>query len=265
MKGLITFCFTVLVLSINAQSSAIGQPTILRGTSGCHVSHVPQSLNAPSFYGKYCNAGGIPILAAREVKDKALAAAWKIVADMLRGLSPRVRNTLISANVRVAVIGRNQGTADIPEYASSVKKRGAEALNKRARGLGGRVASAGEENLICLKKDRYKGESILIHEFAHTILNYGVLPAERKGGFKKRLERAFKDAKKSNRLLNLYAGTNADEYWAEGVQTYFNSNLPSDIKGRNSTSRKGLAKHDRALFKLIQEVFGHGTVSQCHK
>ncbi|MCW8915148.1 MAG: hypothetical protein OQK24_04750 [Magnetovibrio sp.] len=265
MKGLVTFCFAVLVLSMSAQPTAFGQPNIHRGTSECNVSPIPQSLNAPSFYGKYCNASGIPVLAAREVKDKALVAAWKIVADMMRSLSPQVRNKLVAADVRVAIIGRNQGTADIPEYASSVQKQGAEALNKRARGLGGRVASAGEENLICLKKDRYKGESILIHEFAHTILNYGVLPADRKGTFERRLKRAFNDAKKRNHLLNLYAGTNTDEYWAEGVQTYFNANLPSDIKGRNSTSRKGLTKHDRALLKLIQEVFGHGTISQCHK
>jgi len=231
----------------------------------CRVHKVPRSLKAPLFYGKYCDAGGIPILASNEVTNEAMGAAWKIVTDMTRNLSPVVWRLLRSSNVRVAVIGRNQGTADIPEYAQRVKKMGAKALNKRTRGLGGRVASAGEENLICLKKDRYRGESILIHEFAHTVLNYGVRRADQKGTFYKRLNHAFKAAKNEKRLLNKYAGTNSDEYWAEGVQTYFDSNLPSDIKGRNSINRRGVRQHDPALFGLIQEVFGRSKVFDCHK
>jgi hypothetical protein len=236
-----------------------------RTSYSCMVSNVPHSLDAPSFYNKYCNANGIPILASAEVTNEAMVAAWIIVTNMIRNLSPPMRQALLLQEVRVAVIGRNQGTADIPEYASRKKKLGEKALNLRARGLGGRVASAGEENLICLRKDRYRGESILIHEFAHTIWTYGVQPADNIGTLDKRLKHAFNDARKRARLLNKYAGTNTAEYWAEGVQTFFDSNLPSDIKGINSRNRNGLALHDPALFKLIHEIFGALKVPHCHK
>ncbi len=231
----------------------------------CMVGNVPRSLDAPPFYSKYCNADGIPILSSGEVENKALNAAWSIVTNMIRNLSPSMRRSLISEDVRVAVIGRNQGTADIPEYAGSKKEMGEKALNLRARGLGGRIASAGEENLICLRVDRYRGESILIHEFAHTIWTYGVQPVDNMGRLGKRLNRAFNDAKKQARLLNKYAGTNTAEYWAEGVQSFFDSNLPSDIKGMNSRNRNGLALHDPALFRLINEIFGAYKVPHCHK
>ncbi len=212
-----------------------------RTSYACLVGNVPHSLDAPSFYSKYCNANGIPILSSAEVTSEALVAAWSIVTNMTRNLSPPMQRALLLEEVRVAVIGRNQGTADIPEYAGTKKQMGAKALNQRARGLGGQVASAGEENLICLRKDRYRGESILIHEFAHTIWTYGVKPVDNIGTLDNRLKHAFNDAKKRSRLLNKYAGTNKGEYWAEGVQTFFDSNLPSDIKGINSRNRYGLA------------------------
>jgi len=44
----------------------------------------------------------------------------------------------------------------------------------RTRGLGGLLTSCGEENLLGLEKDRYRGRDICVHEFAHNILGYGV-------------------------------------------------------------------------------------------
>ena len=44
----------------------------------------------------------------------------------------------------------------------------------RARGLGGRITSCGEENLLNLPGDRYRRENILIHEFAHAIHEMGL-------------------------------------------------------------------------------------------
>ena len=31
------------------------------------------------------------------------------------------------------------------------------------------MTSGAEENLLCLAEDRYRGESIFLHEFAHTM------------------------------------------------------------------------------------------------
>ena len=50
---------------------------------------------------------------------------------------------------------------------------GQDSYNERARGLGGTPAvplgSSAEENLLCLAGDRYRGEDITVHEFAHSV------------------------------------------------------------------------------------------------
>ena len=48
-----------------------------------------------------------------------------------------------------------------------------DSYNERARGLGATPAvplgSSAEENLLCLAGDRYRGEDITVHEFAHSV------------------------------------------------------------------------------------------------
>ena len=45
--------------------------------------------------------------------------------------------------------------------------------NQRARGLGGTLhipmSCGGEENLMCLRSDRYYGDDIFFHEAAHAV------------------------------------------------------------------------------------------------
>ena len=47
-------------------------------------------------------------------------------------------------------------------------------LQCAAAGMGGLLTSCGEENLLRLEKDRYRGRDICQHEFAHNILENGV-------------------------------------------------------------------------------------------
>ena len=68
-------------------------------------------------------------------------------------------------------------TTDVPEHAFLASDTETN-WNTRARGLGGTVAvpttSCAEENVLCLPGDRYRGESILVHELAHGVFNLGV-------------------------------------------------------------------------------------------
>ena len=64
----------------------------------------PASLGAPAFYGKYVDAGGIPVLSSLAVADAALAGACVIVGNMLSARAD-VRRTMIEQQMRVVVIG----------------------------------------------------------------------------------------------------------------------------------------------------------------
>src|SRR5690606_17016090 len=109
------------------------------------------------------------------------------------------------------------GTADIPEYGYREKSQSdIDYINERARGLGGIVASCGEENILCLSGDRYRRESICVHEFAHTISMYGAYSADDE--FQDKLEEAYESARASGILQNTYRSENIQQYWAEGVQ-----------------------------------------------
>lgn len=73
---------------------------------------------------------------------------------------------------------------------------------------------------------------------------------------------AVHDAYKAARAANLYdsacyMASNADEYWAEGAQAWFDATLRSDVNSGINTRAK-LKAHDPALAALLAQVFGDG-------
>ena len=118
---------------------------------------------------------------------------------------------------------------------------------------------------MCLAGDRYPNESICVHEFSHTIREgvYQVDP-----GFGERLESSFKDAKSSGILDGTYRGENFDEYWAEGVQDWYDTNAqadPPDGISNGVGTRMELKEFDPRLYAMIGEVFPQGTDwGNCH-
>ena len=65
---------------------------------------------------------------------------------------------------------------------------------------------------------------------------------------------------------NTYAATNKDEYWAEGVQGWYNANLerdPPDGVHNAINTRTELAAYDPGLYQLIQEVFPEEDILLC--
>ena len=107
--------------------------------------------------------------------------------------------------------------------------------DKRARGLGGRITSCGEENLLNLKGDRYRNENILIHEFSHAIHRYGLGSLDPK--FDARLKEIYTRAMDKGLWKDTYAATNHSEYWAEGVQSYFDCNNPPNRASTTTSTR----------------------------
>ena len=121
--------------------------------------------------------------------------------------------------------------------------------DKRARGLGGKLSSCGEENLLNLKGDRYSQENILIHEFNHAIHQQGLREVD--PTFDGRLREAYKKAMDKGLWKGTYVATNPSEYWAEGAQAYFDCMRPQF----GANTREKLQKYDPELFALVDEVY----------
>src|SRR5205085_8932712 len=131
----------------------------------------------------------IPIKAHRAVADEALYAAYHRLSSLFSNLlimQPLVISNLVAAGAELHIIGRDQVTTDLPEWRHDKGKPLAEynglTRDQRTRGMGGLLTSCGEENLLKLAKDRYRGRDICLHEFSHSVLNNGC-PREIKARF----------------------------------------------------------------------------------
>jgi hypothetical protein len=225
------------------------------------VTAVPEAvrsrLSLSPFYQKYLSVGGPPVVSSARVSDAALREAAWIIRHVLSGRDDLL-HALAENRVRVAVMAWNEFTTDIPEHS---RLRPAAYWDRRARGLGAtpgaRAVSCGEENLLGFPGDPYPTENILIHEFAHTIHEMA-LPAI-DPTFDERLQAAYKSAKARNLWRHTYAITNRNEYWAEGVQCWFDNNRENDAAHCYVNTRAELLEYDPNLAKLCAEVLGEGS------
>jgi hypothetical protein len=216
----------------------------------------PVSLGLDPFYEKYVDAGGVPIVASSDVSDDAFLIACEIVSHMV-SQRPDVVAALASNDVRVGIIAVDDGTTDMPEHQNldaDFPLPDGETWNDRTRGVGAThaapLASVGEENLLGLLADRYFGQSILVHEFGHTVFDLGLATADPEKS--EELAAAFAHAKETGLYGTSYAGTNEHEYWAEGVQSWYDTNPNQD--GNPIENRDDLMQMDADLAILIAEV-----------
>lgn len=218
------------------------------------VTAPPKAMKLDPFYKKYTHAGGYPIVASARVNDFALKEAAFLV-DLMLARRPDVRKAMVDSGSRLIVIAHDEFTTDIPEYAHMKPK---DFWDARARGLGGSrtdpVCSCAEENVLGYVGDPYSTENIVIHEFAHNIHLRGLVRIDKT--FDERLKQAYERAMARGLWKNKYASTNRNEYWAEGVQSWFNNNRPPDHDHNHVDTRKELKEYDTGLAKLCEEVFG---------
>ena len=224
------------------------------------VTTPPAELGLDPFYEKYVDASSVPVVASGAVSDAALLETRELLLAMT---GPRLDllAELQGRNIRVAVIGAHENTTDIPEYRDLPEAYPETDWDKRARGLGATMerpaSSVGEENILGCEGDRYRGESIFIHEFAHTLCDQAIIPTDET--FLPRLRAAYDAALAAELWTDTYAATNYQEYWAEGVQDWFDSNLevapPNGIHNHVNT-RAELRAYDPTLAALIEDVFG---------
>ncbi|MFN0052409.1 MAG: hypothetical protein ACKV0T_09460 [Planctomycetales bacterium] len=223
-------------------------------STSMRVSAPPAELKLEPFYRKYVSAEGFPIVASERVNDYALLeAAWLV--NLMLARRPDVRQAMIRGGSRMVILAHDQFTTDTPEHRDLKPK---DFWDRRARGTGGStsdpICSCGEENLLAYPGDPYAAECILIHEFAHTIHLRGMAVVD--PTFDGRVQRAYKQALARDLWKGAYASTNHYEYFAEGVQSWFDNNRPPDHDHNDVDTREELKAYDSGLAALCEEVFG---------
>lgn len=291
MKSVRTFPPIVALLScfitssLNAQTQQAASETrtsrvdaIVASYEQTMVTPPPSTLLLDTFYKKYCDAFGIPMVSSHKVPGAALLIARDIVNYML-AKRPDIRNELINRKARVLIMAESEMETDLPERSNWKKptiddrrltpgerenyhKPGGiasmtdrEYWNRRARGMGGTVTSCAEENLLGYPDTRYYGENILVHEFSHNIM--GALRTA-DPALHKEIELAYDAAKAKGMYKGQYAINTVAEYWAEGTQWWFWSNFEFTDGQQRVQSPDDLKAYDPTLFNILDKVYiGH--------
>lgn len=219
----------------------------------------------PAFYTQVVHAQGYPICGSEKVSPYALKEA-AYLADLMLAKRPDVREAMIASGSRLCILAHDEFTTDQPEWAwlEKVPVPGFESISTkdyrdaRARGMGGSATdpfcSCAEENLLAYHGDPYSTECIFIHEFAHNIHLRGLANVD--STFDRRVKSAFDLAMKAGLWKGKYASVNHHEYFAEGVQNWFDNNRENDHDHNHVNTRAELLAYDPGLAALCREVFG---------
>jgi hypothetical protein len=246
--------------------AGVGGPPAIDESAGVgRVVAPPTALKVDRFHAKSTSAHGFPIVASAAVSDFALLEAAYLV-DALLAARPDVRQALIESGARLCILGHDEYTTDLPEFAFLAATpmegfpgiSGRDFWDARARGTGGSetdpYCSCGEENLLAYDGDPYAAECILIHEFAHVIHLRGMSNVD--PSFDARLLAAYDAAMRDGLWKGKYASVNHHEYFAEGVQCWFDNNRVNDHDHNHVHLRSELLDYDPRLAALCKEVFG---------
>jgi hypothetical protein len=218
---------------------------------------VPASLRSElvlsPVYTQHVDVHSLPIVASRAVHRLALdEAAWLI--ERMIGHRRDVLQAMAANRTRFVIMGVSEYTTDVPEHQDLDPRTW---WDTRARGLGAThvrpAVSCGEENLLALDGDPYATENILVHEFAHAVHEMGLATID--PTFDARLRRAYMSAIDAGLWTGTYAATNHREYWAEGVQSWFDTNRSDDNQHNSVDTREELKAYDPFLAALCQEIF----------
>ena len=253
-------------------------PPIVTDFASAIIGAPPPELGLDAFYKKWADAYGIPIVSSARVPDTTLLMARDIVNYMLLK-RPDVRQAIVDRKGRVLIMAESEGEMDLPERSNwtvpaiddrrltpgereNYNKPGGMASmtapqywNNRARGMGGNVTSAAEENIMGYPGTKYYGEHILVHEFSHNIM--GALQRA-DPALHAQLQPAYEAAKAAGKYKNQYAINTVAEYFAEGTQWWFWSNIEFYDGTTRVQSPDDLKAYDPTLYSILDKVYaGH--------
>ena len=204
------------------------------------------------FFTKVLDYHGIPIKAPAVVDDQALLVARDRIDRLLAHL-PNALYNLTVAGAELHIIGRDQVTSDLPEHRHLKGKPfdGKLTVDQRTRGLGGLLTSCGEENLLELPSDRYRGRDICTHEFSHNLQDQGFSP-----DVQQLIRDQYAKSVAQELWKGAYAATNEHEFWAELTMWYFGTHGDLHITGaKPANGREGLKAYDPDAFALLDRIY----------
>lgn len=214
-------------------------------------------------YTQGCTVLGIEILAGEDVESAALDQMADRIFNMLLA-RPDLQAAINEAGVDARIMAQGQRITTLPEFEELFDLYPGTFWDRRGRSFPGTdlvpyVAGA-EENLLCFEDDFYAGEDQFVRDMALAIRRFGMFTADPQTNA--RIEQAYGTAIAKGLWVNTLAEIDSNNYWQEGVQSYFDVNLeepddrPPNSSHNDVDTRQELRAYDTTLWEIAVSVFG---------
>ena len=238
----------------------------------------PPQLRIDPYYSKFTCAREFTVLGSKRVSDAALLRANDTIRKMF-AYRHDILKAMIAEGARLVVLGRGEQLSDLPEYKSAESQdefndvRYLDYTPKR------RLMVVPEENVLCLAGEPFAGKCMVVSVFAKGLYHAACLRPvdpdfERRRGkqqyelrvkrldieFDRRLQKCHEEAMSKGLWKGTAAARNCVEYWAAGVEAYFDAvgdALPPIRADGPITNREALKAYDASLFALVEETMAY--------
>ncbi len=196
---------------------------------------------------------GVRVLGSKNVRPEAMAKAAEMLKIILA--NEAVAKRMGDAGCMLGIYGKDEIAYDILEHRYSYDEN-----FLYVEGFGGtQLASIKDANVLRFVSGDYRtaypNESILSHEFGHTVQNYGLSDEQ-----KQEFENIYNAARAKGKWDNSYAGSNSSEYFATLTAIWFNAMDDTwdgkwdGVRGPINT-REELKAYDREAYEFMSKIY----------
>jgi len=156
----------------------------------------------------------------------------------------------------IVIVGVNEKLTEIPGFTFLADDPNTDWNNTDGCGATESlpVSTIFERHLLHTPGDPYVDENILVHEFAHHVMDIWI--AKMRPDWMTQLHEAWNNAKHNRAYLpDCYATCHPGEYFAEGAQLFFNATRRIDKASTGGMTHARLPYDDPQLFRLLRQVF----------
>ncbi|MCI0456173.1 MAG: hypothetical protein L0Z62_04230 [Gemmataceae bacterium] len=238
----------------------------------------PARFKVNPYYSKFTWAREFPVLGSKHVSDEALLKANDTIRKMF-AYRHDILKAMIADGARLVVLGRRERLSDLPEFQGDRKKAGFDEVRYLDYTSGLKLMVVPEENVLRLPGEPFAGRQMVVSVFAKGLYQVTglrpVLPGfDKRFGkqqyelrvkrldieFDHKLRKLHEEARSKGRWKGTPAGHDRVEYWAAGVEAYFDaagSGQAPHLADRPITTREVLRTYDPDLYALVDETMAY--------
>ena len=242
------------------------------------VTSPPAKFKIDPYYTKFTFAREFTVLGSKHVRDEAMLKANGTIRKMF-AYRHDILKAMIADGARLVVLGPAEKLSDLPEFKDAKGRAGFDAVRYLEYTPERKLIVVPEENVLSQPGEPLAGRCLTVSLFAKALYQVtGLRPFDSKFEsqrgkqqyelrvkrmdveFDNRLKKLFEDAIAKDRWKGSPAARNRAEYWAAGVEAYFDAAgegfTPSGAD-RPITTRERLKAYDLDLYGLVDETMAY--------